>query len=214
MPWHITRELSREYPQLNQIPLAPPDNSLTKLNGVRIEVYGFSMDTPWQEIDRQKNFSTVSVWNFKDGANVLIMKDSDLLKLASLMRKDPRTTRLLGNDALGSESALMAAEMYATPDQVKWWKLPRQNTRAMTLANLKAIHCHNYGTIYVIGFGQVHGFQEGSPNAAPYMVSLNLFDANDHHYEILITGEEGKPLPLTQGQLNSMVSSLQPDRHN
>jgi hypothetical protein len=211
MPWNITREDSRDNPQLSQIPIALPDNSLAKLNGTHIEVYGFSMDTPWQNIYRQKIYKSVSLWNFKEGANFSIMNDSDSYGYARFYRENPQTLRLFGHDAVRSEYALMNAEMYAMPDQVKWWKLPRQNSRAMTLVGLKVILCHNYGTFYAISFGHVHGFQEGAPNVAPYSVELNLFDADDRHYEIKITGHEGEPLPLTQSQINSMVASIQPN---
>jgi hypothetical protein len=57
----------------------------------------------------------------------------------------------------------------------------------------------------------MQGFQEGAPNAAPYKTVLNLFDSNDRHYRIIVTGEAGKPIPLTQAQLNSMIASIQPD---
>jgi hypothetical protein len=142
------------------------------------------------------------------------MRGSDAPGIARLAQGDPRLVRLFGQEAIRTEFAMMTAEMYASPDEVKWWKLPRQNARMMTLAGLKGTLCHKYGTLYAISFGRMHGFQEGAPNSPPYKVVLNLFDPDDHRHEIWITGEEGRPLPLTQAQLNSMVASIRPDSHN
>lgn len=211
MPWNMARFYSRLTPQVTQIPVAPPDRSLAPLNGTRIEVFGFSMGTPWQGVLRRKDFESVSFWNFKEGANLLIPQELNVRGDASILRMDPRMVRSFGPDALESEFALMNAEMYSTPDEVKWWKLPRQNAGPMTLVGLKGILCHKYGKIYAVSFGTMHGFQEGEPNVAPYKIALNLFDSDDRRYEISITGEEGKPLPLTQAQLNSMIASIQPD---
>ena len=208
-PWLIARDLRRENPQTSLTPIALPDRSLAALTGVRIEGCGLSIDTPWQQIDRQRIFKTVSVWNFKEGANISIMDRSDSHGMANKLLKTPEGERLFGEEALQSDSALMTAEMYATPDQVKWWRLPRQNARAMTLSGLKATCCHGFGTIYQISFGQIYGFQEGAPKEAPYKVALNLFDADDRRYEIWITGKPGQPIPLTQAQLNAMVASIE-----
>jgi hypothetical protein len=214
MPWHLAQDIRRDDPQTSQIPAMLPDPSLAPLNGTQIQVYGFLMKTPWQEIDRQETSRSISLWSFKEGATVSITNDSGRRTLASIAQGDPEEVRVFGQDTIRSEFALMTAEMNATPDDVKWWKLPQQNARAMMLVGFKGTRCNKYGRIYATGFGRMHGFQEGSPNVAPYKIALNLFDADDRHYEILIMGKEGKPLPLTQAQLNSMVASIQPDPHN
>jgi hypothetical protein len=208
-PWRMARGLDRYDPQASQIPVALPDQSLAALGEARIEVFGLSIDTPWEKIVSQKTLSSFSFWNFRDGAHISIIKDADWGGLASRERKDARAVRVLGEDALRSEFALMTAAMYATPDQVKWWKFPPQNLRAMSLIEEKGHYCNKYGRIYAISFGRMRGFQEGDPDEAPYKVALNLFGPDDHHYEIEITGAQGKPLPLTQAQLNSMVASIQ-----
>ncbi len=210
-PWDFARDLRRENPQVDYIPATLPDRSITSLSGMRIEAYGLSLSTPWQEVARQKAFRSVSVWNFKDGINLLIMNGSNIRGPASFDREEPEVVRLLGQATLRTESALMTAEMYTTTAEVKWWKLPRQNARVMTLAGMKEAHLHKYGRIYAVDLGRMHGFQEGVADAAPFKIELNLFDPDDHHYEIEISGQEGKPLPLTQTQLNSMIASIQPD---
>jgi hypothetical protein len=210
-PWLFARDLKRQTPQVTQIPIALSDRSLAKLDGMRIEFYGASMDTPWQDVLRQKTFTSTAVWNFKDGANLLVMNPSNAHNLVSRVQDDPKAVRLLGKDALQSEFALMTAEMNSTPEDVKWWKLPAQNASPMTLAEFKAIHLHKYGKIYAVSFGRMRGFQEGAPDVSPYKIELNLFDHDDRQYEITILGEEGKPAPLTQTQLNSMIASIQPD---
>lgn len=210
-PWNLARDTGRENPQTNQIPIALADQSSAPLSGTRVSGHGFSIGTPWQTIESQDDQKSFSTLFFKDGPTLEIKNETEWTRFASLFRKDPRFVRLLGEDTLRSEFALMRAEMYATPDQVKWWKFPPQNLRAMNLVNWKSVHCNEYGTIHAVSFGRIHGFQEGEPNVAPYKIALNLFDPDDRHYEISITGEEGKPLPLTQAQLNSMIASIQPD---
>jgi hypothetical protein len=210
-PWLLARDLKRENPQLSQIPIPIPDRSLVAFDGMLIEFYGVSMDIPWKEISRQKVSQSVSIWNFENGASLLVENPSEIRDLARLMRDQPESVPFLGKDILQTESSMFAAAMYSTPDGVKWWKPPAENAKAMTLAELKDIHCHNYGKLFSVGFGRMQGFQEGAPNTAPYKVVLNLFDSNDRHYQIIVTGEAGKPIPLTQAQLNSMIASIQPD---
>jgi len=209
-PWLFTRHLKQQTPQLAQIPIALPDQSLVPLDGKPIEFYGVSMATPWKEISRQHAFPSVSNWNFKDGASLLVISPFEADHLA--MPDDPRVARALGTESLRPGYALMNAEMYSTPDDVKWWKLPKQNARAGTLVLQKAFNqCHNYGKFYSVSFGRLRGFQEGAPTVAPYKIHLDLFDAGDRHYDITILGDKGKPIPLTQAQLNSMIASIQAD---
>jgi len=210
-PWLLARDLKRENPQLSQIPIPIPDHSLVAIDGTRIKFYGASMDTPWKQISRQKVSQSVSIWNFENGANLLVENPSEIRDLARLMRNQPESVPFLGKDILQTESSMFAAAMYSTPDGVKWWKPPAENARAMTLVELKDIYCHNYGKLFSVSFGRMQGFQEGALNAAPNKIVLNLFDPSDSRYQIIITGDKGKPIPLTQAQLNSMIASIQPD---
>jgi hypothetical protein len=213
-PWKMARDLSQSSSQTNYIPVAPTDQSIALLNGIRVEADGFSMMTPWHEGARSAASPSTSVRSFKEGAYLPILIRNDSPGIANVDRGEPDFVRLFGADTLKSESALMTAAMYTTPEQVKWWKLPRQNTKVMHLILLKMDYCHQMGRIYAVNFGVMHGFQEGEPNVAPYRVLLNLFDPDDHRYEIWISGQPGKPLPLTQAQLNAMIASIHPDQKN
>ena len=196
------------------MPIALPNVGLATLNGVRIERFGFSLQTPWKVVDHERDFKGLSVFAFKGGGSIMISDPSRSLDTLKLMRTDARMAQILGQEAVRSNYALTAAGMAATPGQVKWWGTPHGNARSMALLGIKMTATHELGTVYTVQSGELRGFQEGSPSVPPYRVQLDLFDGADHHYEITIADADGTSPVLSQAQLNAMVASLKPIPHN
>ena len=48
-PWTEARSMLRENPALAQIPVASSDQSLATLSGFRVELFGISVQTPWDK---------------------------------------------------------------------------------------------------------------------------------------------------------------------
>lgn len=132
---------------------------------------------------------------------------------------EDRAQRLLGKEVLRSKFSLMQAAMQATPEQVKWWRfrtLANERVEYLLFTKYSAIslsfsfHSFTIRPIYTIGFGEVHGFQIGSPDVAPYDAHIDLFDAADRHFAFDVSGPEGHGQVLTQAEINAIVGSIQP----
>jgi hypothetical protein len=108
----------------------------------------------------------------------------------------------------------MAAELAATPAQVKWWSTRTTNARSLVLLNLKAMQILDSKAIYLQSSEEMHGFQFGNPAVPPYKVELDLYDRNDRRYKILILTKGQTHQVLTQGEINAMVGSLRPIPHS
>jgi hypothetical protein len=213
-PWLAARDLCRDNPHLNLLPIARQDKSQARLSDERFGFNGFSFQTPSKKFDFKRNGKGISVLTFEDGGTIIVfnpVQDFDPLKL---MRSDARLARTLGPEVIRSNYALMAAEMAATSDQVKWWRTPGQNARSSTLLAMKNLVVLHLAPIYSIASDEMHGFQFGNPAIAPYTVELDLFDRNDRRYQIIINGRGGHSPVLTQPEINAMVASFRPIPHS
>jgi len=207
-PWLTARSLAKEFPELDRVPVALADKSLSPLAGIRVEVNGLSLQTPWKDVAEKRATQRPSFVFFSDGAGIMALdpaQDMDRYLLVLF-----RNNHVLDEQTLRSSYALRATSMAATSEQVKWWRLPRQNLKYLLPFTLKATALQGPGALYSISSGQFHGFQIGNPSVAPYEVNLDLYDGADRHYRIRFF-ERGAPRPfLTQGEINAMMASLRP----
>ena len=130
---------------------------------------------------------------------------------------DKHAQRLLGEEVLRSKFSLMQAAMWATPDQVKWWKLrtlanERSEyllfTKFLAVSQIASLHSLTIRPIYTIASGEFRGFQVGNPDAAPFEARVDLFDAADRHFAFDVTGRDGHGQVLTQTEINAIVASI------
>ena len=206
-PWLTARELVRDYPQLNMVPMAPPDKSLASLKGVRVDFYGLSFQTPWNRVASKRSTRSVSFVKFSDGPGIMVFDPAE--DPGKAMLGQLRANHTLDDQTLQSEYALRAAEMAATSEQIKWWRLPSQNLKHILPFSLKLVALHNHSSsLYSVGLGEFRGFQEGNPSIAPYDVVLDLFDSVDRHYQIAFSEADARHPFLTQAEINSMSASL------
>jgi hypothetical protein len=206
-PWYTAREMFRHDSSVRLMPTSLSDQSLAPLKGNRIEVSGISFETPWNEPPVIKSEKTLAIVAFpKRGAGMLLFVPSDLENYAGMIQKDPEMVRLLGKDVTNSNYQLMAAEMAVTPDQVKWWKPPRQNARIFYLLAMKSMFVGDSKSLSTVSFGEMRGFQQGNLTTTPRRVRLDLFDSRDQHLGIQISAKSG--LPLSQAEVNAIVASI------
>jgi hypothetical protein len=212
-PWWYARHMFAEIP-VSRLVLTPlSDQSFAQLLGTRVEMYGYSIQTPWNEQPKIKDYRTMtSVAFMQSDAGLLIFDPAsdDGLRIVLKMKSDPDMESILGKQALNSRYDLMAAEIDAMPEQAKWWEMPRANARVMMLVAYKSMELADYGSVHKIGAGGLRGFQEGDPIKPPYRVRLDLFDATDQRFLIQISAGHNQGPVLTQAQLNAMVASIQP----
>ena len=214
-PWLTARTLFGDDPHMSLVPVALLDKSLATLSGVRVEKYGFSLQTPWKEITHDKSERGVYPVSFmNDGAGMMLFDPSGSLDSAASMREIAKTRGILDTSTPHSNARLMGEAIAATPEDVAWWKPPSRNARSLALLEIKTLTLRNFGALYTVASGEMHGYQEGNPSIAPYRVQLNLFDSSDRHYEIWITSKVGQGPAFSQAEVNAMVASFKPIAHN
>lgn len=192
------------------VPETLPDSSLAVLSGTRIEVFGFSFQTPWAESPGIKSWPHLSHYVFHDnGVGILVNDPSEPHLNTAAIRKSPEIVQILGTNTANSECAFWTDAMSSTPSEIRWWKPPgRRLARSTILLGMKSMALTESLPVYRIQFGVVRGFQEGSPSSPSRQVRLILFDSADHEYEITIA--LGKAYSMSQPQINAMIASLHP----
>jgi hypothetical protein len=211
---YFAHQLSQDNPNLwlRLVPL--PDTRLAELDGARIERLGISMQTPWTAMEKERDFTGVMSLDFAQ-ARLLIFDPSGELELDKSIRTRGITrhyyARLLDRKTYKTDFDLMAAEMQATPAQVKWWATRGSHVRNMALLVFKETEVSNRPTmIYSVHFGGLRGFQFGDPAVAPFVVKLTLFDQKDRRYDFSVAGRDRQHPTLSQAQINAFVNSIRP----
>jgi hypothetical protein len=111
-------------------------------------------------------------------------------------------------EAFPSKFAWATAVLSVNPNQMKWWQSPSSKRKMMTQVVEKLLFLEPFtdtDKLYSLHFGEMRGFQQGDP---PYKVTLNLYDAEDHHYKIFIDQQKNTSPPITQAQINALVASM------
>lgn len=213
--WRLAQSAGEAHPNLSILPVPLQSIPLAQLNGVRVVHFGFSFQVPWKDIaqDRVTKDWAASI-SFRDGGGLLIFNPSAQVDGATTMHGSTLGERktmesILGKLALSSNYEFMAAEVEATPDQVKWWNSRRQATRNAILLINKSGDLRSSHEMYKLASGKLRGFQFGDPAVAPYIVQLDLFDPSDRHYRIFVTPSKQNQAVISQAQINALIASIQ-----
>jgi hypothetical protein len=213
--WREINVFLRENPNLANVPIPLPDKSVANLDGSRLELVGLSMQVPWKEIWRRWDFKTVSTVSFKDGPGLDIFDLSRAMVMERAIQshtKDKQEVeaerRLVGSHALNCCHDLMASELTVKPSELRWWNTFLTRHRTLVRLERKSMDIGDSNAIFEISAGEMRGFQMGNPAAAPYGVTLELFDRNDRRHEIRISQYRANHPFLTQAEVNAIVASI------
>jgi len=211
-PWYQARSMCRDNPFVKLVPVPLPDQGVAPLAGTRLEADGFSIQFPWSEAPQRRNGKTLDVIAFPTrGVGMILFGPSQTAYSAAYPQIRKSAGEILGEETAHSRYQLTAAELAASPDQVRWWKAPRENAKYFYLLAMKSMILQNWGCVYILNQGNVRGFQVGDPAKPPYRVDLRLFDSDDREYEILITPKSKAASSFSQAEVNAIVASLQPN---
>jgi hypothetical protein len=217
--WHFLRETCRENANLSVVPIPLPDQHIAPLNKMRINAFEYSLQIPWSDLDTERDGKSIAIRYFKCGATLMLfdpMSEIDSVKLIQGVTEQDakKMISIFGARALSSNYDLVAAELSASPSQVKWWSTRTAKARALVLLNLKSMEMLDSKVIYPQSSEEMHGFQFGNPALPPYKVELDLYDRNDRRYRLWVAGKNLNHPILTQAELNAMVASLKPIPHS
>ena len=225
-PWVEARHLGKYDTRLNTIPAIASSQMQARLSNASFDHYGFKFLLPNREVGRTYAGETETTIFFTNRGLLIVRNPQpfDVANLLPIVKKDKRVEQLLGQELAQSNMNLMQAALSATPKQVKWWRFrSAQNQREEILLTLKFymfIACSTVpdlsmkAPVYSIAFGAFRGIQCGDPNAPPYDAHIDVFDQDNRHFSLDITGPTGHGQVLTQEELNAMVASIRPSPQN
>ncbi len=150
-PWRIARILATSFPDLDPVPITPPDKSVATLDGERIERFGFSIQLPWKDVYLDRTWKDFSLISSHDGRAMTMYDPSARLDRSSAMRFLANQVPALRYD---TNYALWAAAMDAKSVQVKWWKTSKQNAKDLRLLLIKSeieVDCKGHSILFSLG---------------------------------------------------------------
>ena len=217
-PWLASQRMRKFEPRLSLVPVDLPFKAEVPLHNGTIDRYGYRVPFPNEEIAKTYQGDLITEVSFSNGGFLTIHNPSRNSGVLEIAITDKHAERLLGKELFQSKFKLMQAAMWATPEQVKWWRFRNsENERAHYLLLTKFVVVFPSGgspptlrPIYSVSAGVFRGFQIGDPNVSPYEAHLDLFDGTDRHFAFDVGGPEGHGQVLTQAEINAMVASIQP----
>ena len=208
------RYQARKFPILRLSPQSLPEIAVSQNDGMRLSHAGFVFEVPWKDLDNQrsKTFDNIAVFCFRSGKAVTFFGPSpDHKDLMSEVEKDfggKAALQLFGTEATKSNYAFHRAMLEITPERLKPWMSQREAVRTSMLLTIKAISSVGGETgLFNVNINGWKGFQFDDPAKEPNRVTLELYDAQDRHVEIILGA---KPFDLTQSDVNRILSTLKP----
>lgn len=210
-PWNEAQSMYHANPGLANAPVPLPDQRMAPLTGASVYPFSLRIQTPWSQLGTITSNFNVDYIPFPKERVEMTVFEPYADSLATKMWDDVKGAHDRGNGNIvgGPNYALLAAELMATPDQVKWWKTPAENEPDLFLLEQKSMRLGDIRDIYIVSPSGLRGFQEGNPAVPPYRVRVDLFDSDDRHYQLRIESEDNHGPALSQAELNAMIASLQ-----
>jgi len=201
----------RHEPQAWLVPVSAPDQTVVRLSGTRVEAFGYSIQTPWNEQPVIHPGALAISARFPKAGAILVLKNPEFGgDLAQGWKSSREAAHIFRDKERRSNYGLMAAALATTPRDAAWWKSPHENQRVLALLSCKLFAATSPGAIYNVNGPAIKGFQFESRLVQRGLVEFSLFDSADRQLDIQIFNGMGDNPTLTQGQINSMVASIQP----
>jgi hypothetical protein len=127
-----------------------------------------------------------------------------------LMADSRNVLSVFGPQAAQTNYALASTILNLTPKRVSFWMSSREATGTAILMNLKPIYTVNAETgLFSVRTSRYRGYQHGDPRRAR-QVDLAVFDDQDHEFRFFVGSDPGKPITVTQPDINRILDTLRP----
>jgi hypothetical protein len=214
MAYYEVHKLAQEDHLLSVVPEPLSDTSVSANQGTMLSYFGYQYEVPWTDIVKVNRSGTIVAVAFKSGETLVFFDPASAPDGAKIMRvgaADPRNVlTVFGPEALQSNYAMASTILSLTPKRLSLWMSSREATGTTILLGLKPIYTVNAETgLFSVKTSRCRGYQRGDPQRARN-VDLSVFDDLDHEFHFIVGTAPGKPLTITQPDINRILDTLRP----
>ena len=216
LAYDMVRRMARQEPRLSLVPQPLPVSAASSGTGMTFSRFGYSLEAPWQDLDRIDDHRSSSVILFKSGRSVTVidpMQQVDRIKMvrdqAAKDGQNPQDS--FAPETLASNYQFVNAALSMTPGRVSLLMPSKNMVKDSILLGIKGAEIANADTgLYAVKVHGWRGFQKGDP-ARQAATILDLFDEQDHELKLTITTRDPAAAPITQGDLNRILQTAHAD---
>ncbi|PYT60319.1 MAG: hypothetical protein DMG35_11875 [Acidobacteria bacterium] len=215
--WEYRHNFAKKLPILNLTPQDLPKVAASPAEGMTLSHAGFEFEVPWVDLDGQKSkyFKKIVIYVFQSGRVITVFglnpTHDDLLAAVEKSFDDKNGTlpKLFGEETTRTDYVFLRTMLEQTPDKLKPWMNERQSYRVSFLLMIKGISSvgGETGLFHVEDKGW-KGFQYDDPAKKPKKVTLELYDSEDQHIEIMFSAGKQEGAEILQSDVNRVLQTL------
>jgi hypothetical protein len=216
LTWKLRHEVRRN-PILALTPVPLPVTPPTSAEGTVLSHAGFRFEVPWSDVDSQRTklFSHIAVYVFRSGRVVSFYGPSptgeDLISAVEKNFGGKSALTLFGPEATRSNYSFHKTVLELTPTAMKPWMSYREAMRTSMLLTIKAISSVGGKTgLFSVQANGWKGFQFDDPVKKPKNITLEVYDLQDRHIEIIFSPGNSPNAMITQADIDQVVLTLAP----
>lgn len=211
---HRAKVEAARNPALSMIPVSLTDVSVPNGKAKAQNSFGFEFEVPWKDAVVTDRDSSVVVVSPSTRAAVTFFDPAGEHGLVSIMHTTPGLRpewvySTYGRENAESDYQLTWAALNTSPSDLT---LLMPGSKQIFAANLmwmkEAYLAIPKDRLYSFELGALRGFQNGTPSNGE--VFVDAYDADDHKFAFVFTGDRGSKSSLTQADINRVLSTFHP----
>ena len=214
--YDMVRRMARQDPRLFVVPQTLPVVAASSGAGITLSRFGFTFEAPWQDLDRIEDHKSLAVIFFKSGRSVAVIDPKQQVDRIKMVRdqaaKDGQNPQdSFAPETLASNYQFVNTAFSMTPARVSLLMAGKDMMKDSILLGIKGAEIVYTETgLYAVKVHGWQGFQKGDP-AQQVTTILDLFDEQDHELRLKISTRNLATAPITQGDLNRILLTVQAD---
>jgi hypothetical protein len=201
-------------PWIKDVPTALSSSPVSEAK-TQIQAFGFQFKVPWEANPKTDDGPGYTEFHFAAGPVILFYDPQGQADMQSkLNSENPAQYQQFANAFEGqtfdTNYSIYKAAYSASPAAVSPFSSRADATRMNQLLLWKiAFGADSAPGLHSIHFGENEGFQFGDPSTGN-PVALRLFDGRDRQFRIVFMDSPGAATKVSQGDIDSVVESLEP----
>jgi len=214
--YHYLRQMYRDEPTLALTPQPLKDYGANPQEGMSFSQFGYAFDAPWKDVDTVRNFKSLTLISFKSGQTVVFYDPKQTIDPLKVIRETTAQNGkdlgvLFGRDVPTSNYQVLNTVLSTTPDDYSLLWLSNDLVRHSILLTIKHGELVNgVSRVYSIETEGLRGFQKGDPLHDEKATIVDLFDKQDHHFELWFVTQKGASARITQADINRVIETIRP----